>query len=48
MGIRRKKERKTYEMSRENKSDLGRIEAEGVLRVKNENQAKTGKNGNLQ
>ena len=44
MGIRRKKERKAYEMSRGKKSDFERIGGEGILRVKNENQAKTRKN----
>ena len=34
-------------MSRGKRSDFERIEGEGILRVRNENQAKIGKNLNL-
>ena len=43
----RKKERKKekeYEMSRGKKSDFEKIAVEGILKVRNENQAKTGEN----
>ena len=44
MRIRRKKERKAHEMSRRKVSDFEKIEGEGILRVRNKNQAKKGKN----
>ena len=44
MGIRTKKERKAYKISREKKCDFEMIDGEGIVIVKNENQSKTGKN----
>ena len=44
MGITEKKEREAIEMSRGKRSYFERIEGEGILRVRYEAQAKTGKN----